>query len=133
MKPGRYVLDFDLPEDSVVGGEDLSSQELSVEVDLFFVTLGRSAASSPSLLELPDDPPPAVDSVPPMLKDALDLLRMLKSLRNEGITADAVLGGAVIWEDKCIASMIQVAQFSRNVVECGVWGMSQQDTRQLQG
>jgi hypothetical protein len=93
------VLDFDLPEDNVVGGDDLSSHELSVEVDLFFVGR-RSGASSPSLLELPDDPPPAVDSVPPMLKDALDLRRMLKSLRNEGITADECLGGSEISEDK---------------------------------
>ena len=98
MKPGRCVLDFDLPEDKVVGGEDLSNQELSVDEDL--LTAGRRGASSPSLLELPDELPPAVDSVPPMLNDALDLRRMLKALGNEGITAFESSGGSAIWEDK---------------------------------
>lgn len=53
--PLRLVWLFEFcEEERVVGGEDLSNQELSVDEDLLF--LGRSIGS-PSLLEFPDEVP----------------------------------------------------------------------------
>lgn len=68
-----------------MGGEDLSNQELSVDVDL--LSTGRSFAS-PSLLEFPDEADPSVVAAASgvtVLNDAFDRRRMLRSLRNEGI------------------------------------------------
>lgn len=67
-------------EEWVVGGEDFSNHELSVELDLLRVW-GRSA-TSPSLLELPEDGP----LLSALGNEARERRRMLRSLRNEGIT-----------------------------------------------
>ncbi len=65
-------------EERVVGGEDLSNQELSVELDLLRARV-RSAAS-PSVLELPEESPLVV-----LVKEAFERRRRLRSLRKEGI------------------------------------------------
>lgn len=82
----RLLCDFDLVEERVVGGEDLSNHELSVDVDLF--SAGRSF-TSPSLLELPEEPEASVVAASgvAVLKEARDRRRRLRSLRKEGIIA----------------------------------------------
>lgn len=79
---GRWPLDLLLCEESVVGGDDLSNHELSVEVDLF---CGFSL-TSPLVLEFPDEPAVSVS----VFTDIFERLRRLRSLRNEGITTDEV-------------------------------------------
>ena len=77
FNPGRFVLDLDLEEERVVGGDDLSNHEFRVEDDLF----GRSFGSpSPSLLEFPEDVPFSC-----VRTDILDRLRM--ESRNDGISS----------------------------------------------
>jgi hypothetical protein len=76
FKPGRLVFDFDFAEDSVVGGDDLSNHEFSVDDDLF---CGRSLVL-PSLLEFSEDVPVPMSSV---LTDSLDRRRRLS--RKDGI------------------------------------------------
>lgn len=89
LRLGKLLLDLDFCEESVVGGEDLSSHELNVEEDLF--GRGRSGAS-PSLLDvLPDcEPSVPVPFVPLVLKLFLERRRMLRSLRKDGIGAEGV-------------------------------------------
>ena len=73
---------MDFFEERVVGGDDLSNQELRVDVDLF---CGLSL-TSPLVLEFPDEPAVSVS----VLTEILERLRRLRSLRNEGITANEV-------------------------------------------
>jgi hypothetical protein len=70
----------------VVGGEDLSNHELSVEVDLF---CGRSLVS-PSLLDVPEEPSIGLASGASfaVVKEALERRRRLRSLRKLGMVGE---------------------------------------------
>ena len=83
LRLGRLLLDLDFCDERVVGGEDRSSHELSVDEDL--LTCGRSGAS-PSLLEVLPEWEPSVWLV---RKLVLERRRRLRSLRKEGIVAQS--------------------------------------------
>ena len=78
FRPGRWLLDLDLLEERVVGGDDLSSHEARVEDDLF----RRRSFVSPSVLELPDDPSTSCGSL--FAKEAFERRRM--EWNKEGIS-----------------------------------------------
>lgn len=80
---GRLLLDLDFCEERVVGGDDRSSHELSVDDDL--LTCGRSGPS-PSLLEVLPEWEPSVSLV---RKLALERRRML--LRKDGMAGETSL------------------------------------------
>jgi hypothetical protein len=81
---GRWVLERDFADASVVGGDVVRSKnELKVEELLLPLPIAGACGSSlPSLLEvLPEE-----WCVSLVWKDALERRRKLKSFRNEGIT-----------------------------------------------
>lgn len=82
----RLVCDLDLEEEeSVVGGEVLSKNELKVEELLLPLLLACDCGSSlPSLLELPEESWVLFLS---LVNEALERRRNWKSLRKEGIAA----------------------------------------------
>ena len=82
FRPGRWLLDLDLLEERVVGGDDLSSHEARVEDDLF----RRRSLVSPSVLELPDDPSTSCGSL--LAKEAFERRRI--EWNKEGISSGQV-------------------------------------------
>ena len=90
---GKWLLESDLPDEArVVGGEDLSNHELSVDELLFpLVVCCERCSSLPSLLEeeLWSEEGLLFAELA-VLKEAFDRRRRLRSLRKEGIAGDYV-------------------------------------------
>ena len=90
---GKWLLESDLPDEPrVVGGDDLSNQELSVDELLFpLVVCCERCSSLPSLLEeeLWSEEGLLFAELA-VLKEAFDRRRRLRSLRKEGIAGESV-------------------------------------------
>jgi hypothetical protein len=84
---GRWLLESDLPDEPrVVGGDDLSNHELSVDELLFpLVVCCERCSSLPSLLEEELWSEEVLFAVLAVVKEAFDRRRRLRSLRKEGI------------------------------------------------
>lgn len=81
LRLGRLLLDLDFCDDErVVGGDDRSSNELSVDEDL--LTIGGRSGASPSLLEVLPEWEASVSLVRTL---AFERRRRLRSLRKDGI------------------------------------------------
>ena len=87
---GRWLLESDLPDEPrVVGGDDLSNHELSVDELLFpLVVCCERCSSLPSLLEEEVWSEAVLFAVLAVLKEAFDRRRRLRSLRKEGMSSD---------------------------------------------
>lgn len=84
---GKWLLESDLPDEPrVVGGDDLSNHELSVDELLFpLVVCCERCSSLPSLLEEELWSEEGLFAEVVVLKEAFDRRRRLRSLRKEGI------------------------------------------------
>ena len=84
---GRWLLESDLPDEPrVVGGDDLSNHELSVDELLFpLVVCCERCSSLPSLLEEELWSEEGLFAEVLVLKEAFDRRRRLRSFRKEGI------------------------------------------------
>lgn len=84
---GKWLLESDLPDEPrVVGGDDLSNHELSVDELLFpLVVCCERCSSLPSLLEEELWSEEGLFAEAVVLKEAFDRRRRLRSLRKEGI------------------------------------------------
>jgi hypothetical protein len=89
FRDGRWLVEFDLPDEArVVGGDGFSNHELSVEELLFpLLVCCERCSSFPSLLEEEFWSEVRLLVVLVVLKEAFDRRRRLRSLRKEGIAA----------------------------------------------
>ena len=93
---GKWLLESDLPDEArVVGGDDLSNHELSVDELLFpLVVCCERCSSLPSLLEEELWSEEGLFAEVLVLKEAFDRRRRLRSLRKEGIARLLCLSSA---------------------------------------
>jgi hypothetical protein len=87
FKEGRWLVEFDLPDEArVVGGDGFSNHELSVDELLFpLLVCCERCSSFPSLLEEEFWSEVRLLVLLVVLKEAFDRRRRLRSLRKEGI------------------------------------------------
>jgi hypothetical protein len=99
FKEGRWLVEFDLPDEArVVGGDGFSNHELSVDELLFpLLVCCERCSSFPSLLEEEFWSEVRLLVLLVVLKEAFDRRRRLRSLRNEGIAVVEEEEGVSEW------------------------------------